>query len=229
MIIRKQEIDHRTMKLIVGLIALGLASLTNYFSPTPLRSISEAYHIGGWPESFFVGSLFAIAALLVAYDGRSTTEMVASKFAAAAALGVALFPCKCEVYPELVPHVHAISAALMFLILAYFCWEFYRRAKAKRYVQAKLRAGIYAVCLLGIVGSIAVLTIDNFTGGSISAQIPRLTFYGERTGLWAFGVSWLAASRAVPLITHRDEWFVPMVKVPADPDVVADAPTAAKA
>lgn len=223
----KQEIDPRTLKAIVGLIALLLASLTNYFSPTPLRSISESYHVGGWPESFFVGSLFAIAAFLVAYNGRSKPEFVTGKIAAFAALGVALFPCKCDVYVELVPHVHALSAAVMFLILAFFCWGFLRRAWAKGHVQAKLRAGIYVICLLGILGSIALLAIDNFTGGSISAHMPRLTFYGEATGLVAFGVSWLTSSRVVPLITRRDEWFVPMYREPADPDVLADASTAA--
>ena len=70
-----------------------------------------------------MGFLFAIAAFLLAYNGLSRTEMFLSKAAAAAALGVALFPCECGGHPALVPYVHGASAAVMFLILAYFCYS----------------------------------------------------------------------------------------------------------
>ena len=90
-----REIDHRTLKLIVGVVAWSLAGLTSVFSPEPLDSISAAYHAGGWSQTIFIGFLFAIAAFLLAYNGYSKHEMVASKVAAVAGLGVALFPCGC--------------------------------------------------------------------------------------------------------------------------------------
>jgi len=84
---KKKEIDERTIKLLVGLIALSLATLTNWFAKDPLTSISTSYYEGGWSQSIFVGFLFAISAFLLAYNGESKREMVLSKVAAVAALG----------------------------------------------------------------------------------------------------------------------------------------------
>jgi hypothetical protein len=204
----RKEIDHRTIKLIVGLIALTLAFLTNLFSADPLSSVSASYWAGGWSESIFVGFLFAIAAFLLAYNGYSKPEMVLSKAAAVAALGVALCPCGCDGRPELVPYVHWVSAAFMFLTLAYFCYGFYRRAMAKGHPQAKLRAWIYVVCGITIVGAIAVLALSRVL--DLQARIPRVTFFGEAIALVAFGVSWLTASRVLPLLTREDERFSPL-------------------
>lgn len=67
----RQEIDHRAMKLIVGLIALSLASITSLFSHTLLTSISAAYYQDGPARNFLVGFLFAISSFLLAYNGRS--------------------------------------------------------------------------------------------------------------------------------------------------------------
>jgi hypothetical protein len=207
---KRREIDHRTMKLIVGVIALSLAHITNLFSDGSITSISASYYEGGWAQSFFVGFLFAIAAFLLAYNGESVAEMVLSKIAALAALGVALFPCECGGHPPIIPQVHGISAAVMFFVLAYFCYCFYSRARAKPNVQANvLRALVYALCGLVIVVSILVIGYDNSTGGALSARIPRLVFYGERAGLIAFGISWLTASRVLPLITAKNErWLL---------------------
>lgn len=100
------EIDHHILKLIVGLIALSLANVTAFFSADGLDSISDAYHKGGWARDFLVGSLFAISAFLFAYNGEEPPEMVLSKLAGVAALGVALFPCRCGVHDEILPYVH---------------------------------------------------------------------------------------------------------------------------
>lgn len=207
---KHQEIDHRTLKLIVGVIAISLASLTAAFADRSITSISASFHEGGWSQTVFIGFLFAIAAFLMAYNGLTKVEMVLSKVASLAALGVAMFPCKCDTHDEIIPNIHGISAAVMFLILAYFCYAFFRRAKVKGYPQAELRAAIYAICGLLIVASIGVLAFDGLTGNSISAQIERLTFYGEAIGLVAFGVSWLTASRVLPVLTRPSERFSPL-------------------
>jgi predicted transporter len=212
----RQEIDHRTLKLLVGLIAISLAGLTAAFADTRITSISASYHEGGWSQTVFIGFLFAIAAFLMAYNGLTKPEMVLSKVASLAALGVAMFPCKCDTHEEIIPNIHGISAALMFLILAYFCHAFFERAKVKSYPQARIRATIYAICGLLIVGSIVVLAYDGLTGHSISQRIPRLTYYGETTGLVAFGFSWLTASRVLPVLTRADERFSPLNSVNPD-------------
>jgi hypothetical protein len=202
---KKYEIDHHILKLIVGLIALSLANLAAFFSPVPIESISASYHQGGWARDIFVGFLYAISAFLLAYNGYSASEMILSKIAGLAAIGVAMFPCGCGSHDEILPYVHNVSAAIMFLILAVFCVFFYKRARAKQRREANWRAYIYAVCGILLVLSIVVLGLDELSGGYISSRVDRLVFYGERLGLMAFGISWLVASRALPVITARDE------------------------
>ena len=202
---KRIEIDHHTIKLIIGVIAISLATLTSFFSETPIQSISASYHENGWPRNIFVGFLFAISTCLLAYNGRSLTELVLSKIAAVAAIGVAMFPCKCVNHPEIIPHVHGVSAAAMFVILAIFCYMFFLRAYNKGHFQAMLRATIYALCGIIIVASILIIAIDHLSGGYISSKISRLTFFGEAAGLIAFGIAWLSASRILPLITNREE------------------------
>jgi len=93
----------------------------------------------------------------------------------------------------------------MFGVLAGFCIIFYKRALAKRGSQAKVRACIYVTCSITIMLVILVLGIDHFIGDHLRFKLPRLTFYGEATGLVAFGVSWLVASRVIPVITAPHE------------------------
>jgi hypothetical protein len=202
---KRVEVDHHTIKLVVGVIAISLATLTSYFSDTPIQSISASYHENGWPRDIFVGFLFAISAFLLAYHGRSSVELMLGKIAAIAAMGVAMFPCKCVDHVEIIPHVHGVSAAVLFVILAIFCYLFYLRAKIKGYTQAKLRATVYVICGLVIVASILIIAVDHFLTGAISSKISRLTFIGEAAGLVSFGIAWLTASRMLLIITNIEE------------------------
>lgn len=202
---KPKEIDDHVLKLIVGLVALSLANLTACLSHNIIGSISASYYEDGWARDFFIGFLFAISSFLFAYNGEGVGEMMLSKVAALAALGVALFPCRCGQPPDITTYVHFGAAAIMFGVLAGFCYIFYRRAQAKPHRQAKWRSYIYAVCAFTIGLVIAVLGIDNFTGQHLGSKLPRLTFYGEWAGLVAFGVSWLVASRAIPFITAPQE------------------------
>lgn len=207
---RRPEIDHRTIKLIVGGIAISLAGLTGLFAGYPLTSISASYYAGGTSQTIFTGFLFAIAAFLLAYNGLSRNEMLLSKTAAVAGLCVALFPCACDGYPVRVPYVHYVAASVMFLVLAEFCYIFYRRAKRKGFPQAKVRAATYAVCGCAIVLSIAVLSLDALFDHFLEKRIPYLVFDGEAVGLIAFGISWLNASHVLPVVNRPDERFSPL-------------------
>ena len=92
--LKRPQIDHRTMKPIVGVIAISLACLTSWFADnaiTSITSISESYDIGGWSQAIFIGFLFAISAFLLAYNGMSRSEMLLSKVAAMAGLDIACF------------------------------------------------------------------------------------------------------------------------------------------
>ena len=207
----KEEINHQTIKLLVGVIALSLGSLTDLFADEPLSSISASYYEGGWSQTFFVGFLFAIAAFLMAYNGHSKKEMLLAKVAAVAAAGTAMFPCSC---PEalsncrsdtaLIPGLHGLFAAILFIILAVFCGLFHQRARAKAEqgnVEARCRQFVYVVCGVVILVSMAWIALRALTG----LFGPRAVFYGETAALIAFGISWLTASRALPLLAKPEE------------------------
>jgi hypothetical protein len=153
------SLDVRTLRLLIGCIAIGLAVLVQAVSPLPLTSISGSYFSGDWPRNFFVGCLFFIACFMIAYNGKLQIEAWLSKAAALAAIGVAVFPCDCAVeatkrgaktlqclgisidhYSSLshcttqvqeIRGAHGAFAFVMFGILAVFCYIFYKRAKAK--------------------------------------------------------------------------------------------------
>ncbi len=202
---KRPEIDHRTIRLMVGVIALTLAPLTSFFAENSIQSISASYYEGGWSQTIFIGFVFAISAFLLAYNGTSRHEMLLGKVAAGAALGIAMFPCRCETHTEIIPYLHGICAAVMFIILALFCYIFFQRARNKGHTQAKRRAYLYAISGITIVTSVLTIAIDNLSGGVISSKIVRLAFYGEFAGLIAFGVSWLTASRVLPFITSMED------------------------
>lgn len=206
---KQQEIDHRTLKLMVGVVAISLAFLTGMFSSAGLASISESYYEDGWSRTIFIGFLFAIASFLLAHNGKTTTEMVLSKIAAAAGFGVALFPCDCGHDPEVVPYLHGLSAATMFVVLAYFCLAFYRRTKTKNHPRAKARGVIYIACGLVIVASILALAIDFFLDHRFSTGTSFI-FWGEAVALVAFGTAWLLASKVLPWLTEEAERFSPL-------------------
>ena len=198
------EIDNHTMKLIAGIIALSLGPLTLLFA-NEITSISASYWAGGVAQIIFIGFLFATAAFFLAYNGYSSPEMIASKAAAVAGLGVALFPCGCDGRAVPVPYLHWISAAVMFLILTYFCYTFYARARQKGHTQANTRAAIYAICGVTMVIAIVVLALNGLMKSEPENTSSRLVFYGEAAALIAFGVSWLTASRMLPVITNETE------------------------
>ena len=209
---KRQEIDEHTGKLIVGIIAILLASTTDLLAGGGLESISESYHKDGLARDVFVGSLLAIAAFLASYNGYDKPQMFAAKIAALAAIGIALFPCLCpgSDHPRS-SWIHGFSAVVMFLILAYFCITFYKRAKPKkdRHPKSRLRCLIYAACCSAIVFSILILGIDGVFDNFIKNEITNLTFIFEAVGLVAFGVAWLTASRVFAGITDPDERIRP--------------------
>jgi hypothetical protein len=202
---RRLEIDNRTMKLIVGVIAISLAPLVDVLAPG-LDSISASYWANGeWPRTIFVGFLFAIGAFLLSYNGHSKTEMRLSKVAAFAAVGIAMFPCGCGGHDQIFPGIHYVSAVVMFGILAIFCYFFLRRALSKDWIQAHSRAVIYAFSGLAIILAMVAMAFDAATGDSLSQRFRNFTFYAEATGLVAFGIAWLTASKVVPGIARVDE------------------------
>ena len=122
---------------------------------------------------------------------------------------MALFPCTCGRYAVPLPWMHGLAASVMFLILAWFCLIFWRRARAKRHTRALRRARLYALCGAAIVLSMAVLALNGLLGNAWLQAVPRLVLYGETAALTAFGIAWLTASHALPWLNQADERFAP--------------------
>ena len=195
------EIDFRTMKLMVALIALSLSGATLFFAEGPLISISHAYCSGGTSRDIFVGFLFAIAAIMTAHNGANRREKIASKIAGVSAVGIALVPTACDTGAE--SPWHFAFAALMFAILAWFCWSFYQRTRIKPHqTQAQRRRVVYALCGIGILASMALIAVNGLFDLWPEAN---LSFYCEAAGLALFGVSWLIASHFLPYFEHPSE------------------------
>jgi len=210
----RSEINEHAAKLIIGMIAISLAIIEYILTGGSIDSISESYFKGDWPRNIFVGFLFVIAAFMFTYNGKEPYQMaqiLLSKVAALAALGVALFPCACNRDPGEISfdHIHGSSAAVLFIILAIFCRFFYLRAKNKehKYKEAKIRAAIYKYCGIAIVLSIGILALDYFSEGAISSKIHNLTFIFEYVALASFGFAWLTASRFFRYITNEKERY----------------------
>lgn len=206
---RRREIDEYAIKCLIGMIALALPVAELCLVPGGIDSISASFWyastpplMGLWARNVFVGLLFAIAGLLLTYNGQSAWEMWLTKVAAAAAILIAMFPCACGCKErEILPLVHTGAAAAMFGVLAVFCCWFTARAWRKREKEpvALVRAAIYLLCLGGMLVAIALFGVEAWGRNVIVDQV----FWAETIGLVSFGISWLTASHWVPGINAQ--------------------------
>lgn len=199
---RRPAFDQHTLKFAVGAIAFSLPWIEMILTKGSITSISESFwsNDGPWPRNIFVGFLFSIATLLLAYNGNDELEMWLGKIASACAIGIAMFPCKCQNPDhEIIPHVHLASATTMFATLGAFCVVFWRDAKRKGHLEAHRRMVVYSACCLGMLVTIAIFVAHAITRKEI------LVLYGETLGLGSFGVSWMTASHMLPFFTHPSE------------------------
>jgi hypothetical protein len=209
----RPQVDERTVKLLVGVIAFMLPALVAWFAwPRALLSISDAYWAGGWAQTTFTGLLFAIAALLCSYDGQSGYERLASRLAAVAALMIALFPCSCDGHAESVKGLHYSAAFVLYMLLGYFCWEFRARALRKGWRHARRRARVYVGCLAMLALAIGMLALNLVLEGALADRFRPYVFLWEAVGLLAFALSWLTASHWLPVVNAPGERFHPLRK-----------------
>ncbi|PCI76305.1 MAG: hypothetical protein COB20_11010 [SAR86 cluster bacterium] len=199
----RRQINHKVMRVIVGIIALSLSPAVWLLSGSDneLTSISISY----WTDSrdVFVGSLIAVGFFLSAYNGTGVGrdwEYYLSKMACFFAICVAIFPTKGfseENMPAkwvqaisnsfwLEPRIiHGISAVLLFACLIALMWFFSVRARKK---GKKNRANLYRlICVLMVVGIVVLFLIGN------SFDFNDTLFWVEFWGLSWFGCGWLLA------------------------------------
>ena len=202
-----QQIDHRVIKLVVGIIAMSMALFMQVASGEHLNSISESYHYRA--RDWFVGLIFAVAALFLSFRGENAFERRLTLLASLCATLVAIAPCVCSRSPGALSGLHFPAAVLLFAILGYFCWRFRRTAlsKSQKYPQAKTRCHVYTLCLIGMAVCGLMVAAYAVAANAINAVYPDYLFWLEAIGLTSFGVSWLAASRTLPFVTNPQERY----------------------
>ena len=141
--------DYRELRLMVGVIAFLLPVVVILITFKVSPSISAYYHSNA--RDVFVGLMFVIGALLIAYKGHNKTEEWVSSFGGVTAVVTALFPTNCnnKLFPsacsaDIVPTIcgscgttfnvtiHTIGAFLTFSVIVYFCLiAFLRRVVEK--------------------------------------------------------------------------------------------------
>jgi len=204
-------LSYYTLRKAVGIIALSLPFVLaagvillaligpDRTLPEPIlqRSISDYYYTP--MGNYLIGSLGAMAAFLICSRGYDLNDEITGYLAGTFTLGVALFP---SVNPRLVDHTrlqielqyaHTGSAALMFLVLAYFClFLFCKSSPEKKLTRRKLhRNRIYRVCGLVIVVCMIVMVSLPFKSVARLLEPFEPLLCSESLALMAFGVAWL--------------------------------------
>jgi hypothetical protein len=210
-------LSYYAMRRAVGLIALSLpialalgsilAALAGpaHVLPHPIlqRSISDYYYTS--MRDYYVGSLCAIAAFLACSRGYDLNDEIAGYLAGALTFGVALFPPvnpRSAQYTHLqveIGFIHTGFAALMFLVLAYFCIFLFRKSSPEKpFTRRKRhRNSIYGACgFTIIVCMVAMVTLTVKAVLEAHHPSPAL-FWFEGTALAAFGIAWLTKGEGI--------------------------------
>lgn len=156
-------------------------------------------------RNIFVGVLVGLGLFLIAYVGADLGDRVITDLAGVFALGVAFFPttptvaspasATCETVSHLssrqqvIGDVHAVSAVLFLLFLAWMAIRFTTTDSPQPSPQRLLRNRIYWICAIVILASAVAAVVTNFLPVSLRPSFPYLFLY-EAVGIFAFGVSW---------------------------------------
>lgn len=221
----EKEVDTHTVRWLIGAIAFALptilivAWLGNLLTDLP-TSISESYILEKqWPRDVFVGSMFALASLLLAYNGGDNWDFVASKVACVGALILSTHRCKCDdLYLERLPmpsvaSSHALGTAAVIVVLLYFCVVFFRRARAKlkhaiatgqtadaKFIQRRMKA--YGAAFLLQAAAVVPYLIHEFSDTPVKNHF---VFFAEAMTLYAFALCWYTSARTNALLEHRTQ------------------------
>ena len=221
--------DYRTLRLLVGIIAFALPWVVTFVSSLELPSISYSYHTDA--RHWFVGLLFVVSAFLLAYNGHNTKQQRASKIASIAAFMVAVFPTSQNDEGTWVSGIHFGAALVLFGILTWFCFAFFRNGiKAQRKsikenpriniklsgeiqtIKERVRSGIYIGCGIAMIMSMSAIAIAkilvrlNVVPNELIGDW-SIVYWGEALALAAFGFAWLTAGK-IRLLTDKKDALV---------------------
>lgn len=174
-------------------------------------TISDFFHTTY--RDIYVGILCAVGVFLISYRGykREPGEIIDDDWLATAAgisaFGMAFFPTASrsgeiatmsQRYAglEVTPIVHYLFALVFFSSLAGFC--FIKFARTARPARRRVYIMSGWIILLSLLCTSVAAVFKNFIGGQGAHFVLeyKLIFWFEAIGIWAFGLSWLAKSRA---------------------------------
>jgi len=185
-------VSYLTLRRVLGLLGFLLPIVLlveGFVLDGRMQSSISAYYDLERPRDVLVGTLFTIGFFLLTYRGYEREDDIAGKIAFVFALGVALFPYN---GPGFVGVVHHVSAAGLFLVLAYYSLFLFTRSAGPKTPEKRKRNRVYRICGATIVASLAVIALHSIyarvTGAAASEW--RGLFWLESAALWAFGVSW---------------------------------------
>lgn len=219
----EQEVDTHTVRWMIGAIAFALPTVLivawlAHALPELPTSISESYILADqWPRDVFVGAMFALASLLLSYNGGDNWDFAASKVACLGAVILATHRCECDgLFTDRLPlpypaSTHAIGTLAVIVVLLYFCVIFFRRARAKlrtaiangqveeaKFIQRRMSA--YAAAFLLQAGAVVPFLMHRY------AEDPQLNhgvFWAEAMTLYAFALCWYTSARTNALLEHK--------------------------
>jgi hypothetical protein len=156
-------------------------------------------------HDYYVGSLCAIAAFLACSRGYDLHDEIIGYTAGAFAFGVAVFPSfdpRSSRYTSAeidIGFIHTAFAALMFLVLAYFCIFLFRRSSPEKPFtrRKRYRNRIYGICGLIIVACMFLMVTLTISRVLEERHPSHLLFWCESLALAAFGVAWLTKGEGI--------------------------------
>jgi hypothetical protein len=188
---RNMVISYLSLRKAIGIlgIALPIVMAAGYWiaGGEGIRSsISSYYHTG--MRDLFVGVLCAVALFLFSYTGYDKKDNIAGDLAAIFAIGVAFFPTS----GGLAGTIHLISAALFFLLLAFYSLFLFTKGHPNPTPQKIKRNRLYRICGYVILGAMLIMLLYTLLP-ALNHALTRLkpVFWLETIALWAFGISWL--------------------------------------
>lgn len=222
------RIEQRRLALVTGAVTAALpiflavlGSILDQFGLGKFtKSLSQFYYQGVLLGNIFVGCLFLLGTLLLAYRGSSQQVGRLASVMGVSIFVIALFPSAGWIGPtpdvrlfrEETHLIHAIASATLFALLAYFSLVVFTRVSPhQRYSDGRvleskrMRNKVYRTCGIIILLAVCMIGVAQLLPKEFVTSI-RVTFWAEAFMLAAAGISWIVQGRAVPraMLDERD-------------------------
>lgn len=207
-------LSYLSLRKIVGIIGIGLPLVLvvgKFFVDGAGIEDSISDYFYTTMRGVFIGSLCAMGMFFLSYRGYERRDDFAGDLAFVFAVVVALFPTTPNEptrTQQFIGTVHLISAAGLFLTLAFFSLALFRKTAGALTEKKLVRNRVYSLCgwaILVCIGLIATIIIIS----KVSSERPfdRLDpiFWLEAAAIWAFGWSWFTKGEGLAILNDTEE------------------------